>query len=193
MDISAACVWARNGELVTDRRVAWLEEYPNGPCTAVDQTRNCSCGEEEVVCEDFQPPAQGVCTSGCGTAPHGTVQWTEERTRYAQEISTECVPQLQGRGSMCRGAYGAASAGTFSRMEAWCVKSGSRCATTIPLMLFSKCKIVAEAPAPAAPPYPAFANTPEDTSFVVIITVVSFASAACLMVWAYYHYERSRS
>lgn len=151
--VAPACAWDKSGAEVVETRPAWAEEYPDGACEPVLQTRACTCGEEST-CSEFAPPASATCTNGCGSHPHGTVLWSEERVRYASAKSLECEPQRQGRGDRCVGSYGGKGNGTFVPSSTWCVEDGAFCSGTVPLFLYRICLIVVLSPLPMPPSPP---------------------------------------
>ena len=130
--MSAACVWARNGKIVTETRPAWEAEYPLGECRRIVQSRDCVCGEG---CDDFWPPGSDKCTSGCGGMVHNDAEWFEERVRYAQPLG-QCRSQVQKWGKVCKGEFGGVN---HSFEESWCVPEGNSCSSRVALFLFANC------------------------------------------------------
>ena len=205
-----ACVWESDGATVTERRAAFAEEYPSGPCEPVSQERNCTCAAGAPSCTEFVPAAAAVvCTSGCGVAPHGAVLWEEHRVRFASELSVDCVPQTQGRGPRCVGEYAGETNGTFRAKATWCVRDGAFCSGTVPLALFHSCARVVAPPStvdvvpPVVPPVAAPAwpppavhtrqNIDVDASLLVPLLVGSgLLLAAALLAACYLAWERRR-
>ena len=183
--MTAVCVWAKSGDIVTETRSAWKTENPLGPCEQIVQRRNCTCGGE---CDDFSPPGFSACTNGCGSAPHGEVVWSEKRIRYAQPIARDvCRSQTQGIGTICHGSFGGlenASEKTIS----WCVVLGNRCASTTALFLFENCSMISDPPSPPeATPGKEHSNE-VDHNYVIIIACgvaagVLLLSAGILVVY----------
>lgn len=193
MDV-AACVWRPRGEVVTETRVGWLEPYPDGVCEPVVQTRTCICG---IVCEDYLPVASATCTSGCGFLPHHSVEWTEERRRYAQPLSHDvCFSQLQKRGLICQGVYGGTTNASLVPMTTWCVPLDRVCSTIASLFLFESCDVITLSASPTAPPgmltreYDTLGT--DDTVFVGLIIGAGITLVALLLLVGSCWYERNR-
>ena len=196
--MSAACVWAKSGDIVSETRSAWKTEYPLGPCEQIVQYRNCTCGEE---CDDFSPLGFSACTNGCGGAPHGEVVWLEKRTRYAQPVARdECRPQIQGMGRICHGSFGGLGNASES-MLSWCVVLGNRCAYTTALFLFDNCSIISGPPSPSPPeenPGQEHSNEVDDNIIFVtcgIAAGVLLFSASILVTyfWCERHSSKGRN
>lgn len=142
------CVFAPRGHEFQELRYRWHSPRPLRGCDLPQvQLRNCTCdeiggwmqilaGATDGNCTGWSGDASGeLCYNGCGTMSHGEVRFSEKRIRYDEA----CTPQLQGKGTACRGEYrgeGVAQAGPLD----WCVLSPDELSCVeVPLSLTTTC------------------------------------------------------